>query len=118
MDIFEVIIDNKEYLNEINLLKKLRKLNIVYTDNLDPGVAATYEDASTRINLGEHNVATLYHELMHFVDFSINNNNYRYSIYKCNNKYIIQKNYSSECEIISIDSNFITESGAELYSGK
>lgn len=118
MDIFEVIIDNKEYLNEINLLKKLRKLNIVYTDNLDPGVAATYEDASTRINLGEHNVATLYHELVHFIDFSINNNNYRYSIYKCNNKYIIQKNYSSECEIISIDSNFITESGAELYSGK
>lgn len=118
MDIFEIIVDNKEYLNEINLLKKLRKLNIVYTDNLDLGVAATYEDSNTRINLGEHNVATLYHELVHFIDFSINNNNYRYSIYKCDNKYIIQKNYSSECEILSFDTNFITESGAELYSGK
>ena len=43
LDIFEIIIDNKKYLNEISLLKKLKELNIVYTDDLDPGVAATYE---------------------------------------------------------------------------
>ena len=118
LDIFEIIIDNKEYLNEIHLLKKLKELNIVYTDDLDPGVAATYEDSNTRINLGETDTGTLYHELTHFIDFSINSNNYRYHLYKCDNKYVIQKNYSSQCEMLSIETNFITEAGAELYSGK
>ena len=118
LDIFEIIIDNKKYLNEISLLKKLKELNIVYTDDLDPGVAATYEDGNTRINLGEKDTGTLYHELTHFIDYSFNSNNYRYHLYKCDNKYIIQTNYSSQCEILSIETNFITEAGAELYSGK
>ena len=118
LDIFEIIIDNKKYLNEISLLKKLKELNIVYTDDLDPGVAATYEDGNTRINLGEKDTGTLYHELTHFIDHSFNSNNYRYHLYKCDNKYTIQTNYSSQCEILSIETNFITEAGAELYSGK
>ena len=118
LDIFEIIIDNKKYLNEISLLKKLKELNIVYTDDLDPGVAATYEDSYTRINLGEKDTGTLYHELTHFIDYSFNSNNYRYHLYKCDNKYIIQANYSSQCEILRIETNFITEAGAELYSGK
>ena len=118
LDIFEIIIDNKKYLNEISLLKKLKELNIVYTDDLDPGVAATYEDGNTRINLGEKDTGTLYHELTHFIDNSFNSNNYRYHLYKCDNKYTIQTNYSSQCEILSIETNFITEAGAELYSGK
>ena len=118
LDIFEIIIDNKKYLNEISLLKKLKDLNIVYTDDLDPGVAATYEDGNTRINLGEKDTGTLYHELTHFIDYSFNSNNYRYHLYKCDNKYIIQANYSSQCEILRIETNFITEAGAELYSGK
>ena len=118
LDIFEIIIDNKKYLNEISLLKKLKELNIVYTDDLDPGVAATYEDSNTRINLGEKDTGTLYHELTHFIDHSFNSNNYRYHLYKCDNKYTIQTNYSSQCEILSIETNFITEAGAELYSGK
>lgn len=118
LDIFEIIIDNKKYLNEISLLKKLKELNIVYTDDLDPGVAATYEDGNTRINLGEKDTGTLYHELTHFIDYSFNSNNYRYHLYKCDNKYIIQANYSSQCEILRIETNFITEAGAELYSGK
>ncbi len=118
LDIFEIIIDNKKYLNEISLLKKLKELNIVYTDDLDPGVAATYEDGNTRINLGEKDTGTLYHELTHFIDYSFNSNNYQYHLYKCDNKYIIQANYSSQCEILRIETNFITEAGAELYSGK
>lgn len=118
LDIFEIIIYNKKYLNEISLLKKLKELNIVYTDDLDPGVAATYEDGNTRINLGEKDTGTLYHELTHFIDYSFNSNNYRYHLYKCDNKYTIQTNYSSQCEILSIETNFITEAGAELYSGK
>ena len=118
LDIFEIIIDNKKYLNEISLLKKLKELNIVYTDDLDPGVAATYEDGNTRINLGEKDTGSLYHELTHFIDYSFNSNNYRYHLYKCDNKYTIQTNYSSQCEILRIETNFITEAGAELYSGK
>ena len=118
LDIFEIIIDNKKYLNEISLLKKLKELNIVYTDDLDPGVAATYEDGNTRINLGKKDTGTLYHELTHFIDYSFNSNNYRYHLYKCDNKYTIQANYSSQCEILRIETNFITEAGAELYSGK
>ena len=118
MDMFEVVVDNKKYLNDNGLLRKLKQLNIVYADDLGFGVGATYSDGDVRISLKEKDNNTLYHELMHFIDFSFNNNNNLYNIYNCNGKYVVQKGFDSNCEAVYIDSNFITEAGAEVYSGK
>ena len=118
MDMFEVIVDNKDYLDELGFLKKLEKLNIEINDNLRPGVAGEYYDLDVKISLNETTNNTLYHELMHFVDFSFNHHNNKYNIYKCNDDYVLKNGYSSNCDLIRIDSNFITESGAETYSGK
>lgn len=118
MDMFEVIVDNKEYLDELGFLKKLEKLNIEINDNLRPGVAGEYYDSDVKISLKETTNNTLYHELIHFIDFSFNHHNNRYSIYKCNDEYVLKNGYNSTCDLIKIDSNFITEAGAEVYSGK
>lgn len=118
MDMFDLIISNKEYLNELRLLNKLKELNITYADDLGTGVGATYTDYGTKVSLKEKDNYTLYHELTHFADFSFNNYNNIYNLYNCNNKYEVKKGYDSSCTPIYIDTNFITEAGAELYSGK
>ena len=33
-------------------------------------------------------------------------------------KYVIKKEFTNACSLVNIDTNFITEAGAELYSGK
>lgn len=120
MNMFSVVIDNKEYLNELTLLKKLRDLNIEHVQDLGVGVAGVYSDSlgEIKIKLKERDNNTLYHELMHFIDYSFNNNSFGSYIYNCNGKYSIGKSYNTTCEIVSIDTNFITEAGAEVYSGK
>lgn len=117
MDLYKLL-ENNEYLNEYYLLKKLKKLSIVKETNLGDGIGATYTDSETKIRLGENYQMSLYHELTHFIDFSINNNNNRYNLYKCENNYEITKKYKDDCEYIDINTNFITEAGAEVISGK
>ena len=120
MDMFSVVIDNREYLNELTLLRKLRDLNIEHVQDLGVGVAGVYSDSlgEIKIKLKERDNNTLYHELMHFIDYSFNNTSFGSYIYNCNGKYSIGKSYNTTCEIVSIDTNFITEAGAEVYSGK
>ena len=120
MDMFSVVIDNKEYLNELTLLRKLRDLNIEHVQDLGAGIAGTYSDSfgDIKIRLKEISNNTLYHELMHFIDYSFNSNNLGTYIYDCNGKYLVGKSYNTTCDIVSIDTNFIVEAGAEVYSGK
>lgn len=120
MDMFSVVIDNKEYLNELTLLRKLRDLNIEYVQDLGVGVAGVYSDSlgEIKIKLKERSNDTLYHELMHFIDYSFNSNSLGTYIYDCNGKYSIGKSYNTTCDVVSIETNFITEAGAEVYSGK
>ena len=120
MDMFSVVIDNKEYLNELTLLKKLKDLNIEHVQDLGAGIAGTYSDSfgDIRIRLKERSNNTLYHELMHFIDYSFNSNSLGTYIYDCNGKYLVGKSYNTTCDIVSIDTNFIVEAGAEVYSGK
>lgn len=118
MNMFSLVVDNKKYLNELGLLKKLRDLSIVYDDNLDFGVGAIYTDEEVKISLKDKNDFTLYHELTHFIDFSFNNSSYLYNLYNCDGKYIVKRGYDNRCTPINIETNFITEAGAEVYSGK
>lgn len=120
MDMFSVVIDNKEYLNELTLLRKLRDLNIEHVQDLGAGIAGTYSDSfgDIKIKLKERSNDTLYHELMHFIDYSFNSNSLGTYIYDCNGKYSIGKSYNTTCDVVSIETNFIVEAGAEVYSGK
>ena len=118
MNMFSVVVDAKNYLDEFTFLNKLKELNISYTSDLPTGVAALYIDGTTTINYHEKDKGTLYHELMHFVDFSINKKDSTNNLYKCANDYKVSASYLKNCETLYLNTNFITEAGAEVYATK
>lgn len=118
MNLFSLIVDKKIYLDEFSFLNKLKELNISYVEKIGVGVAAEYIDSATTINYHEKYKGTLYHELMHFIDFSINKEDLKHSLYKCDNDYIVSDLYLKDCEMLYFNTNFITESGAEVYAAK
>ena len=121
-DIFEIIVDKKEYLDEFYFLHKLGYLNINKADILQDGKAfGTYQDFDTRIDLVTDKDSVLYHELIHFVDFSFNNKQST-TLYRCDNKvdvYDAIPNIPDNCEYVSFTyTNYITEAGAEIFTSK
>ena len=121
-DLFKVIVDNSKYLDEFYFLSKLGKLNIIHdevTYNLIS--VSTYEDYITRVSLSSNQDFIVYHELMHFIDESINDSSNN-ALYKCDEKYKIMnvsENGYDSCEYVDIEStNFITEAGAEIFTAK
>lgn len=121
-DLFEIVVDNKKYLDEFYFLHKLGYLNILDAEELENGKAAgTYEDYATRINLVSDTASVLYHELIHFVDFSFNNKTST-TLYKCGDKidvYDAVPNIPDGCDYISVNfTNYITEAGAEAFTTK
>ena len=118
MNLFSTVVDAKSYLDEFYFLKKLKELNISYTSDITPGVAALYNDGTTMISYHEKDKGTLYHELMHFIDFSINRKEVSYNLYQCPSGYMVSSSYLKDCEILYLTTNFITEAGAESYAAK
>ena len=121
-DLFELLVDDKKYLNEFYFLHKLGYLNIHNADVLLDGKAAgTYNDFNTRINLVSNSDRVVYHELVHFVNFSIKKNTST-TLYKCDGKVEIHEaisNMPDNCEYLIFDySNYITEAGAESFTAK
>lgn len=120
--LFNVIADNKELFREESFFPALNELTIVKNDDLNGTVAAgTYTDNSKYINLLDDSSNVINHELMHFIDFNINYDDYD-SIYECDNEYYFEDEVSKmnndkkkTCfrEVIG-DSTFITEAGAEF----
>ena len=121
-DLFKVIIDNSKYLDEFYFLYKLGKLNIIYEEATYNGNAiSTYADSVTKVSLSSSQDSIIYHELMHFVDFSINYNSNNW-LYKCDGKYKIMpasENIYDGCDSVIIHStNYLTEAGAEIFKAK
>lgn len=126
-NLFKILVDNKEHLNENYFLSKLRKLNFSVESMWDPNEAGSYDDSNVRIKLLEEmktNEDVIYHELFHFIDFSIHQEE---KSYFWKNKFISKEDYlklSREDknkvlqEFISFfEPSFIIEGGAEFYSG-
>ena len=108
-DIFEIIVDKKEYLDEFYFLHKLGYLNINKADILQDGKAfGTYQDFDTRIDLVTDKDSVLYHELIHFVDFSFNNKQST-TLYTCDNKVTLKKIMISDEEIVKFANIVISE---------
>ena len=121
-DLFEIIADNKNYLDELYFLHKLGYLNIHNTEVLLEGKAAgTYQDFNTRIDLASKMDSVIYHELIHFVDYSIKCSSSTI-LYKCDDKidvYEAVPNIPDGCDYVSVPySNYITEAGAESFTSK
>lgn len=109
----------KKYLDEIYFLKNLKKLNfeeVEEIENYSDGTVGLYTDYQKRITLKNKDNQTVYHELMHFVDFNIGMETLK--ICKDQDNYIVSDN-NQNCEDVAIGtSNFFIEAGAELFKAK
>jgi len=118
-NIFKVIIDNKDKVNENYLFESLKKLyfKISAIERLDTA-ASFAEHIELGINYAS-NDDVIYHELMHFVDFSINNSEKDSSVMVCNN---VPVGFGAEDRIPNQScyesgyDDILIEPGAELYS--
>ena len=129
INIFKIIDDNNKYIKEDILLSSLDKLAFEGIDNFkeytDKKVLGLYSYENNKIYFtnNEEYIGKLdhviYHELVHYIDYNINNYKYSIDFYKCNNDYYIIDDYKKleikdNCKYYkSIDTEFITEGLAE-----
>ena len=121
-DLFEIIVDKNDFLDEFYFLHKLGYLNIHKADILHNGKAdGTYQDFNTRIDFVTDENRVIYHELVHFLDYSIKNN-VSTILYKCNDKIDVYEaipNIPDGCDYVNMPyTNYIVESGAEAFTSK
>lgn len=121
-DLFEILVDNKNYLDEFYFLHKLGYLNIHKADVLLEGKAAgTYQDFDTRIDMISDEARIIYHELVHFIDYSINSKTST-TLYRCNGKVDVYEatfDIPDGCSYVGVPyTNYITEAGAESFASK
>ena len=138
-DMFIVVADQKQYIEDEIFYERLSTLKFLYSNEENSGG-----------KLGEYKVytneviiycdeskqrGTIYHELMHFIDFNLNSNKAK-DLYMYEGKYISKDKYyrllleSNDNDVYFIDGSidcdeiagawsvFLSESGAELYSKK
>lgn len=125
---FNMIVKNKEYLWEDYLLCGLSELRFEKKNVLKDGtIAGLYYDNEKLIEYSENTNRVIYHELAHFVDWSINSEVYS-GIYEYDGKYIDDKEYTNlsfqekkKVDFLVLDlsglRNFIVEGGAEANMG-
>ena len=120
---FKAVSMNREYLDERSLIEALGELSIEKVSSLhDANVAGIYTDSSKRIEMVKDDKRVIMHELLHFIDFNINDSNS--NIYVCNDKLVSVNDYESylyvnklsECERDNSDFTFLVEAGAEYYT--
>ena len=132
-DFFIVIVDNKKYLDEDIFFDKLSTLKIVFASTKKIGISGEFLRKNNLIYIYVYKDDVVYHELMHFVDSSLNSNVPR-TIYYYDNKVISEEEYKklldfspeSHLNEVSGDINydevagewsvFLSEAGAEHYS--
>lgn len=124
MNLFYEVVQNKDLMNEEIFLASLKKLKIEKKDVLgENNPDGLYYDNYKRIELRVDNDLVIYHELNHFLDYSLNKINNE--VYKCNDKYIsyqeyqnLKKEEKNNCKFVfNNDVNFLVEGGAEYYAG-
>ena len=113
-DIFEIVVDHKEYLNEFYFLKKLSKLNIIYNESLD---GSYYYDSKVSIRLLSNKNSVVYRYLLNFIYYSFNDG--LLSLYDCNGKYEVSKNGNDgKCEYKDVYNTYLLDAGSEILLAK
>lgn len=93
-DYFKVVADQKEYLNEKDFFEALSNLSFEVVDNL-LNVLGMYNHSEIKITLIEsskNDNDVINHEIMHFIDYNLNDNTYK-RIAKYDDKYITEEEY-------------------------
>jgi len=135
-NLFKVLAYNKHLLIEDKFFYSLKHLKIdsvAESQCSGENVAGCYIDTDKQIEYMEEYIGkpflehVLYHELFHFLDFSLNTYEQE-NFYTCNDKYVSSLEYEKlsekekekECCTYygAIDTQFIREGGAELFSAK
>lgn len=123
---FDVIVDNKEYLNKEYFFLGLDRLQIDKTDSLEGSLyAGYYDEYEKKIELLVDDLNVINHELLHFID---SNMNYDLNslMYECDDEYyylIDMKDFDKDkvatCELQYFDyGNFMSEVGTEVNSAR
>lgn len=119
---FPVVAKNKEYLDESYFFPALRNLYIVdKTDEKNKTANGYYYDETLKIEILENWDSVIYHELMHFIDFRINQDD-SLIIYSYGDKFLNEDEYyeltleeQNKAEFLGgLNANFLTEGGAEI----
>ena len=124
--IFPVVAEQLKDENKEFFLGKLQSLRIA-TEGVAIGNAGEYYDADNMVLIdsdqymmgAEEYARTVFHELMHFVDYQIDGDTE--IVYKCKDRFVRQKDMTDkdwDDFSFQVDSRFITEGGAELYTAK
>jgi len=129
-DLFQIIMKKNiySYLNEPYFFDKLGQLSITVKESIaNEGVGGYYYDGSVSVEIDKEYSESTYHELVHFLDFTINKDN-NFEAWICNNKLINRQEYNNlltdnkksciSVEASDLKSDIVTEAGAELYSAK
>lgn len=125
-DLFNVVADNEQYLNKPYFFTNLNFLSIKHDPNLSN--AGEYRHTNNEVSIANANEeSTIYHELIHFLDFSFNDVDYT-NVWNCNNKIVTNNDYfklnkdeRNKCKKIDSGdyySDYIIEGGAELTTAK
>ncbi len=118
MDMFRVVINNTEYLDEYELLCGLYRLKIEVGETNESTNGLSY-NSEARIVIAEVDEEIIYHELIHFIDRYISSN--YDDVYWCSDKYVYKSDVDdiSKCQLVEKGLNdFMVEAGAELESCK
>lgn len=127
MNLFYELVLNKNYLDEYHFFTSLKDLSIIKKTSLEnPDAIGLYYDTFKRIDLLSTMDNVIYHELTHFLDFSINEYYVTRPIYKCHNEYYSNKDYANmdlndqySCQVVyenDEEIKFLLEGGAEYFS--
>ena len=128
--IFPVIADNTDLINEEILFLRLKSLCISAGDLGEYGSAGEYDIAANSIIIDKKTMdrdhyraaSTLFHELMHFLDYTLGGE--MLPIYMLDGRRLTPADTAGlsmedfERKLCCEDTNFVTEGGAELYTCK
>lgn len=128
LHLFPILANNHSPLEEYHFFNKLKKLYFKIEKSWNSGIAGEYHDGETMIRLSndyKDNDSVIYHELIHFLDFSVADDNLK--LYYWDNKYLNDEEFlslSKEDRKKAIEDakvlpplSFILEGGAEYYTG-
>ncbi len=124
--IFPVVAEQLKDKNKEFFLGKLQSLRMV-TEGVAIGNAGEYYDVDNMVLIdseqymmgADQYARTVFHELMHFVDYQIDGDTD--IVYKCKDRFVRQKDMTDkdwDDFSFQIEARFITEGGAELYTAK
>ncbi len=130
LNLFEIISNNKTNLKENILLNSLNKLSFINTnDFLESNALGLYSYKDNKVYYSNKEDIdklnhVLYHELIHFIDYNINNYKYSIDFYKCDNDYYIIDEYKNlenkdNCKYYkSVNTDFFSEGETEKINIK